>query len=98
MFLKQMLVICFLWTAVNSCTTEKPNNGTESGIQKRQVICGDEGIEYCGGTIEFIPSILRRKIFRYTFSIHYFKQCNCDKKKTRIAFKLSREKHCPSLN
>ena len=63
-----MLVICFLWTLVNSCTTtEKPDNGTESGIQKRQVICGNEGPQYCEGTIEFIPSILRRKIFRYTF-------------------------------
>ena len=66
MFLKQVLVTCFLWTLVNSCTTtEKPNNG--SGIQKRQVVCGNEGPQYCEGTIEFIPSILRRK-FRYTFS------------------------------
>ena len=66
MFLKQVLVTCFLWTLVNSCTTtEKPNNG--SGIQKRQVVCGNEGPQYCEGTIEFIPPILRRK-FRYTFS------------------------------
>ena len=67
MFLKQMLVICFLWTLVDSCTTtEKPINGTESGIQKRQIICGQEGPQYCEGTIEFIPSILRRNILRYT--------------------------------
>ena len=59
MFLKQVLVTCFLWTLVNSCTTtEKPNNG--SGIQKRQVVCGNEGPQYCEGTIEFIPPILRR--------------------------------------
>ena len=87
MLLKQMVVICFLWTLVNSCTTtEKPNNG--SGIQKRQVVCGNEGPQYCEGTIEFIPSILRRKIFRYIFSIHYlFKTMQWRPNPQRIVFK-----------
>ena len=88
-----MLVICFLWTAVNSCTTEKPNNGTESGIQKRQVICGGEGFEYCEGTIEFIPSILRRKIFRYLY-IHFpFINLKNPIVTKKVAFKLSYKKH-----
>ena len=92
MFLKQVLVTCFLWTLVNSCTTtEKPNNG--SGIQKRQVVCGNEGPQYCEGTIEFIPSILRRKIFRYIFSIHYlFKTMQWRPNPQRIVFKWFREK------
>ena len=85
MFLKQMLVICFLWTLVDSCTTtEKPINGRDG----RQIICGQEGPKYCEGTIEFIPSILRRKIFRYTFSIHYlFKTMQWRPNPQRIVFK-----------
>jgi len=66
---KQLILICLLWIGAKACTrneTETNSNSTESSRQKRSCLGVISRVQYCEGTLEFIPSILgegRRKIF-----------------------------------